>query len=41
MYWRRLIVRAIEDVIVVFCLCVGIAGLCGAMTLLFRWLGIE
>lgn len=40
-YVRRLIVRAIEDVIVLMCLCIGIAGVCSAFTLLFRWLGIE
>ena len=39
-YWRRLIVRAIEDAIILGCLCLGIAGVCLATTKVFEFLGV-
>ena len=40
-YFRGLVVRAVEDAIILFSICVCIAGVCGAFTLLFRALGVE
>ena len=40
-YRRRLIVRAIEDAVVVLWLCLMIAGGCKIATQVFRLLGVE
>lgn len=38
---RRYIVGAIEDAIILTCICIGIAGTCAVFSLLFRWLGVA
>lgn len=39
--FRRLVVRAIEDAIILTCMCICIAGVCAGFSLLFRALGIN
>ena len=38
---RKLIIRAIEDAIVLVRRCLWTAAVCGLCTLVFRWLGVE
>lgn len=40
-YVRQLIVRAIEDAIVLFCIGIGIAVVCTVVGGVFRLLGVE
>lgn len=39
--FRRLVVRAIEDAIILASICIGIAGTCAVFSLLFRALGVA
>ena len=38
---RRLIVRAVEDAIILALFCLGIAFVCALCSLLFRWMGVA
>ena len=38
-YWRRIIVRAIEDAIVLGGMCLGTALICQTVSQVFIWLG--
>lgn len=38
---RRYIVRAIEDAIILACMCICIAGVCAGFSLLFRVFGVA
>ena len=40
-YRRKLVIRAVEDCIILFRLCLIIAGFCGAAVLILRLLGME
>lgn len=39
--FRKLVVRAIEDAIILTGICICIAGGCAALSILFRWLGVA
>jgi len=40
-YRRKLIIRAIEDAIIILRLCITIAAVCSAPILFFRLIGLE
>lgn len=40
-YFRQLVIRAIEDAIILFCIGVGIWAVCWTVTAVFRLLGVE
>lgn len=40
-FWRRLVVRAIEDAFIVFCICVGIAVVCMLFSRIFAIMGVA
>lgn len=40
-YFRRLVVRAIEDVIILFGINLGIAFVCALFSICFRWMGVA
>ena len=40
-YFRRLVVRAIEDAILIMGICIGIAGVCAICSLALRWMGVA
>ena len=40
-YFRRLVVRAIEDAILLVCVFIGIGGVCAVCSLLLKILGVQ
>ena len=40
-YFRKLVVRAIEDGIILFGINLGIAGVCAICSLALRWMGVA
>ena len=40
-FWRRLIVRAIEDAFILFCICVSIAVVCMLFSRVFAIMGVA
>lgn len=40
-YWRGLIVRAVEDAIILSGICLGIAFVCAVFNLLFQRMGVA
>ena len=39
--YRKYVVRAVEDAIILGLICLAIAFVCALFTLLFRWMGVS
>ncbi len=40
-YFRGLVIRAIEDAIIVLMIVIGIAGVCAVCSLVLKWMGVA